>query len=73
MYECTNLEYIGFDNALKTINGQVVSLVKIEKPFVLDSYINNEKVKAEDIIVATDHKSVSEICAEIMGKISKNS
>lgn len=48
------------DNALKTINGQVVSLVKIEKPLVLDSFIKNEQKKAEDIIEATERGNLTE-------------
>lgn len=49
------------DNALKTLpTGQTVSIVKLEKPMVLDSYLNNEKEKAQDIISACERASLSE-------------
>ena len=49
------------DNALKTISaGQVVSLVKTSRPLNLDSFIENEKQKTNDIITAVDNDSLSE-------------
>lgn len=49
------------DNALKTLpTGQTISIVKTEKPMVLDSYLENEKVKAQNIIEACERKSLSE-------------
>lgn len=49
------------DNALKTLpTGQTVSIVKIEKPMVLDSYLENEKLKAQNIIEACERGSLSE-------------
>lgn len=49
------------DNALKTLpTGQTISIVKIEKPMVLDSYLENEKVKAKEIIDACSRGSLSE-------------
>lgn len=49
------------DNALKTLpTGQTVSIVKLEKPMVLDSYLENEKVKAQNIIDACERNSLSE-------------
>jgi len=49
------------DNALKTLpTGQTVSIVKLEKPMVLDSYLENEKIKAQDIIGACEINSLSE-------------
>lgn len=49
------------DNALKTLpTDQTVSLVKLEKPMVLDSYLENEKIKAQDIIKACEINSLSE-------------
>lgn len=49
------------DNALKTIAvDQIVSIVKTEKPLVLDSYLENEKEKAQSIITAAERGFVSE-------------
>ena len=49
------------DNALKTLpTGQTVSIVKLEKPMVLDSYLENEKIKAQDIIKACEINSLTE-------------
>ena len=49
------------DNALKTLpTGQTVSIVKLEKPMVLDSYLENEKDKAQNIIDACERQSLSE-------------
>ena len=49
------------DNALKTIAvDQIVSIVKTEKPLVLDSYLDNEKAKAQAIITAAERGFVSE-------------
>ena len=49
------------DNALKTIAGdQIVSIVKTEKPLVLDSYLENEKKKAEDLLKSAERGDVTE-------------
>lgn len=57
------------DNALKTLpTDQTVSLVKLEKPMVLDSYLENEKTKAQDIINACEINSLSE--AELDPRLS---
>lgn len=57
------------DNALKTLpTDQTVSLVKLEKPMVLDSYLENEKTKAQDIIKACEINSLSE--AELDPRLS---
>ncbi len=50
------------DNALKTIaNDQIVSIVKTEKPLVLDSYLQNERNKVEDLIKSAENGFVKEI------------
>lgn len=57
------------DNALKTLpTGQTISIVKTEKPMVLDSYLENEKVKAKNIIEACERNSLSE--AELDPRLS---
>lgn len=49
------------DNALKTIAGdQLVSIVKTEKPLVLDSYLENEKKKVADLIASAERGDVTE-------------
>lgn len=49
------------DNALKTIaSDQIVSIIKTEKPLVLDSFLKNEKKKVEDLIASCERGSIKE-------------
>ena len=49
------------DNALKTVaSDQIVSIVKTEKPLVLDTFLNNEKKKVEALIASAEHGSIKE-------------
>ena len=49
------------DNALKTMSyDQSAAIVKLQRPMVLDSYINNEYAKADELVASFENKMLTE-------------